>query len=136
MQFKVPKFIDIESKIIGNLTFKQAIYVGGGGGASFIVYKFIPIFIALPIIIIIGSFSLALAFYPKKKFGKPFIDITEAAFKYAIKSKLYTWKRVERKPTEDTGISNLVPTLSIPKISEGGLKNISKNIETGESSKF
>lgn len=130
MQFKVPQFIDVESKILGDLTFKQAIYIGGGAGLSFVMYKFLHIILALPLILAIGSFSLALAFYPKQKLGKPFIELTESAFKYATKAKLYTWKRIPKKAKQEEEEIKLPPTLRIPKVSSGGLSNISKNIET------
>ena len=35
MRFQVPQFIEIESKIFGPLTFKQFIYLAGGGGRNF-----------------------------------------------------------------------------------------------------
>jgi len=131
MQFKVPQFIDIESKIIGSLTFKQVIYIGGAGGMAYVLLKALPIFLAIPLIVIVGSFGWALAFYPKQKLGKPFIEVTEAAFKYFIKGRLYIWKRGKRKEKIVEEEIKKEPTLSIPKVSTGKLREVSKELEVG-----
>ncbi len=104
MQFHIPQYIDIEDKLFGPLTLKQAIYVLGGLGAGYLALRLIPsIFISGPIIFAIGVFTWALAFYPKEKLGKPFIEILEAGFSYVINAKLYTWKKTtkERKLGEE-----------------------------------
>lgn len=99
MQFHFPQYIDIEDKIFGPLTFKQAIYVAGGAGAIYLVYRLFPslIFISAPIIIAIAVLTWALAFYPKEKLGKPFIEILQAGISYAFREKLYTWKKLPKK---------------------------------------
>src|SRR3989344_563617 len=96
MRYQVPQFIEVEDKIFGPLTLKQFIYLAGGAGLSFVVYRIIGSFIvsAIPIILIL-SFSAALAFY--KINNKPFIYIIEAAFKYLFSNKLYIWKKEENK---------------------------------------
>lgn len=130
MQFKVPQFIEMESKIFGPLTFKQAIYVGGSLGMSYVLFKILPILLSIPLIILVLLFGWALSFLPKQKYGKAFIDISEAAFKYIIKTRLYTWKReeVKQKPTEKEG-GDVGALLSIPKISGNRLRSVSKNLE-------
>lgn len=135
MQFNVPQFIEIESKIIGPLTFKQVIYVGGSLGISYLTLKILPTFLAIPIIIIVLLFGWALTFLPKRKYGKPFISIVESAFKYIVKERLYTWKREERapKPTENEPARSSV--VQIPKISGNKLAGLSKNLEVGSSQK-
>jgi len=134
MQFKVPQFIEMESKIIGDLTFKQAIYIGGTAGIAYVLFKTLPAFLALPIIGIVALFGWALAFYPKQKFGKPFIEITESAFKYIAKDRLYTWKRSVPKSKQRVEEGEVrEPLLSIPKVSSGKLSNISKDLEVGPS---
>ena len=39
MQFKVPQFLDIEDKIFGPFTFREFVYLTGGGGMCFVLYK-------------------------------------------------------------------------------------------------
>ncbi len=91
MQFKVPQFLEIEDKIFGPFTFRQFVYLVGGGGLSFILYRLVGFWwSALPIVFILG-FVLALAFYRPN--NKPFINMLESAFKYGTQSKLYIWKR-------------------------------------------
>ncbi len=52
MQFHIPQYIDIEDKLFGPLTLKQAIYVLGGGGGIYLMYRIIPsIFFAAPIML-------------------------------------------------------------------------------------
>ncbi len=134
MQFKVPKFIEMESKIFGPLTFKQFLYVGGGAGLSYALLKLLPIILAIPLIIIIALFAWSLAFTRKDKYGKPFVEITESAFKYFIKARLYTWKRTPKKEVEvvEKDYSHENPLLSIPKITVGKLSDKLNNIETNQ----
>lgn len=100
MQFHIPQYIDIEDKLFGPLTLKQAIYVVGGIAGSYLIYRLIPyIYISAPIILGLAVLTWALAFYPKEKLGKPFIGVLEAAFNYFIGSKLYTWKKTTKEQT-------------------------------------
>ena len=63
MRFQVPQFIEVEDKIFGPFTLKQFIYMAGGCGLSFVTYEFLPLLIALPLILVILAFSGALAFW-------------------------------------------------------------------------
>jgi hypothetical protein len=91
MQFKVPQFLDIEDKIFGPFTFREFIYLAGGAGLCFTLYKLLGFVLgAIPILIVAG-FSLALTFYRPN--NKPFINMIEAGFKFFTQSKLYIWKK-------------------------------------------
>jgi hypothetical protein len=91
MQFKVPQFLDIEDKIFGPFTFREFVYLAGGAGLCFTLYKLLGlIFGSIPILIIAG-FSGALIFYRPN--NKPFINMIESGFKYFTQSKLYIWKK-------------------------------------------
>lgn len=129
MQFKVPQFIDVEDKIFGPLTWKQFVFLAGGAGLCFIVYKLLPIYFAVPFILAIGILAGMLAFY--KMNNKPFIFILEAAIKYFLQSKLYLWKRNEYKKKEDTKTvnSNSVSPEIITKLSGNKLKEISWSLD-------
>ncbi len=98
MQFKVPQFLDIEDKIFGPFTFRQFVYLAGGAGFCFIIFKLLGLYIGAVPIIIIASFSLALAFYRPN--NKPFIYMVEAGAKYFMQDKLFIWQR--RKWNEDS----------------------------------
>lgn len=100
MQFHIPQHLEIEDKIFGPLTIKQALYSAGGAGGAFLIYKFIPfIFLSAPLIVALGALVWGLAFYPEAKLGKPFVEILESAVKYLFGEKLYTWKKTKKDAT-------------------------------------
>ena len=112
MQFKVPQFLEIEDKIFGPFTFKEGIYLAGGGGLCFIIYRLLGFWLgAIPILCVAG-FSAALIFY--KPNSKPFINMVESWFKYMVQDKLYIWERrkvkkgsnEKRGAAEELGIEN------------------------------
>ncbi len=115
MQFKVPQFLEIEDKIFGPFTFKQFVYLAGGAGLCFVLYKLLGLLLGLIPMLVIAGLSLALTFYRPN--NKPFIDMIESAFKYSLQSKLYIWKR--RKNTKPASPQTL------PK-GEEEIQNISK----------
>ncbi len=91
MQFKVPQFLDIEDKIFGPFTFKEFVYLAGGAGLCFVLYKLLGLLLgAIPILAVAG---LAIALSKYKPNNKPFINMIEAGFIYLIQDKLYIWKR-------------------------------------------
>ena len=91
MQFKVPQFLDIEDKIFGPFTFSQFVYLAGGAGLCFTLFKLLGfLFGAIPILAVAGT-ALALTFYRPN--NKPLVNMIEAAIKYAVQDKLYIWKR-------------------------------------------
>ena len=133
MQFHIPQYIDIEDKLFGPLTLKQAIYVAGGIAGAYFIYRLIPwIFISAPIIFGLGFLTWALAFYPKEKLGKPFIGILEAGFNYYIGSKLYTWKKTTKETSRSTGQGLPSQTPQGPaSVSLGNLSNKSLGLDVG-----
>lgn len=108
MRFEVPQFIDIEDKIFGPFTFKQFIYLAGGGGLGYATYRIFPIFLAVPIIIAIAGLTYALAFY--KLNGQPFITVGQAFLVYLTKNKLYVWKKEVVEPVQQPLQKVPVPT--------------------------
>lgn len=136
MYFQVPQFIDIEDKIFGPLTFKQFIYVLGGGGAVFVLSKLLPTFIGIIIGLPILGFALALAFY--KVNGRPFIDIVQAWFSYKTGATLYLWKRRQASSENikkiDT-VSVADTATYVPKVSQSKLKDLSWGLDVLDNSK-
>lgn len=131
MKFQVPQFIEVEDKIFGPLTLKQFIYLAGGAGVCFIIYKLLPFFFAMLIIIPIGAFSAALAFY--KVNNKPFIFVVEAAIKYFFNNKLYIWRKENRKITPTLPKEGAKESLLyVPKLSDSKLKDLSWSLDTKE----
>ena|SRR3990167_8050018 len=95
MQFKVPQFLEVEDKIFGPFTFKEFVYLAGGAGMCFVVYKLLGLIWGLIPILAIAGFAAMLTFYRPN--NKPFINMLEAGFKYFLQSKLYIWKKRQNK---------------------------------------
>lgn len=129
MRFQVPQFIEIEDKVVGPLSFRQFIYLLGGGGLSFIIYNFVPLLLAIPLIAAVIAFSLGLSFYRFN--NKPFVFLVEAFLKYIMAGKLYIWKKEARKPEANTIAeqeANEVPTY-IPRLSDSKLRELSWSLD-------
>lgn len=132
MQFHVPQFIEVEDKIFGPFTFKQFIYLAGGAGMAFVVYKilssFLPLMITLFFVIPVLALAFAFAFY--KINDKPFIYSVEAAFRYYFGGKLYIWKKINR-PMEVTKrvVGKTENNPLAPKLSDSKLKDLSWGLD-------
>ncbi|MEI6581088.1 MAG: PrgI family protein [bacterium] len=108
MQFKVPQFLDIEDKIFGPFTFREFVYLAGGAGLCFVLYKVLGLLLgAIPILAIAGL-SLALTFYHPN--GKPFINLIESGLKYLVQDKLFIWKRKTIKASKKEQQKNISQT--------------------------
>lgn len=123
MRFQVPQFIEVESKIFGPLTLKQFVYLVGGAGIIFLLYVVLPFWLMIFFAIPVGAFSLALAFYKVNK--QPFIKIVENALNYSSSSKVYIWKKLEKKPKKkkeqkerESGDELYVPQLTKSKLKD------------------
>lgn len=134
MQFHIPQYIDIEDKLFGPFTLKQAVYIVGGIGGSYLIYRLIPyIFISAPIIMGLALLTWALAFYPKEKLGKPFMGVLEAGFNFVIGSKLYTWKKTTKEEVATKEEPLPSTQISAPgTVSMGKLSNASFNLDVGK----
>jgi len=130
MRFQVPQFIDIEDKIFGPLTIKQFIYLAGGGGLCFILFRFLPLILVIPLGLIVIGFSLAMAFF--KVNNKPLINVLQSAFGYFFSSKLYLWKKKDVAPEKTKeGISGSSP-IYVPKLSESKLHDLAWSLDIKE----
>jgi len=129
MKFKVPQFLDIEDKLFGPFTFFEFAYLAGGAGIIFVIYKLLPIWIGIFIIIPVAALTGCLVFY--KINNKPFMYYLQAGLNYYIGDKLYIWKQRLVKP-EDKKDEEIVmpPKISnIPMISESKLSDISWSLD-------
>lgn len=137
MNYQVPQFIEVEDKLFGQLTFKQFLYLAGGGGLCFAIYRFVTFLpLALLFIAIVAGISIALAFF--KINSKPLIFILEAAFGYLTHSKLYLWKKVDKKPEQNVQMNAkntgaTTNSLNIPRLSESRLKDLAWSLDIHES---
>ena len=132
MKFRVPQFIDVEDKIFGPFTFRQFLYLAGGGGLSFVVYRALPIYVAIPLMLAFVALGLGLAFY--KPNGKPFLFMIEAGFNYYIGDKLYIWKKKLKKTESEQRKAipvkaNSTEDAPAKKLSESKLKDIAWSLD-------
>ncbi len=134
MKFQVPQFIEMEDKIFGPFSFKEFIYVIGGCGLSYIIYRFVPFFyLAILLIIPVMSFSIALAFY--KPNNKPFIDMVESALIYFSGYKLYVWKKRNKPSTVknlETDTPHTLIHTKIPAITEGKISDTNRSFDMND----
>ena len=95
MRFVVPQFIEVEDKIVGPLTFKQASYLIGAGGVALMLITSFGFFWA----VVLGSpiYALAGALAFLKINNRPFSLTLFAILMYTFRKKLYLWKKEEKK---------------------------------------
>jgi hypothetical protein len=91
MQFEVPQFIEIEDKIFGPLTWRQFLYVGGGGLMTAVIFLTLPLIIFIIIGLPIAGLSFALAFYPVN--NRPFSHLLEAIYTFFTRQRIYHWQQ-------------------------------------------
>lgn len=132
MQFQVPQFIEVEDKIFGPLTFKQFVYIFGGLGACYILYRILPLLIAAPLIAVIAGLSAGLAFFQFN--GRPFIVALENAFFFFIRGKLYLWdntRKTKRAPqAQEAAQKN--SEVYVPRLSESRLHELAWSLDIKE----
>ena len=97
MQFRVPQFIEYETKLVGPLTVRQAIYILLPAFVSFLIYLaigktkfFLSLFLAF---LLIGT-GAALAFV--KIEGRTLPTVFLNFFKHTVKPRRYLWKKPEK----------------------------------------
>ncbi len=133
MQYQVPQFIEVEDRIFGPLTLKQFVYLAGGAGLAFLIWRALPIIVALPIAAAVVGLSVALAFVKINK--KPFIEMVEAGVMYFVHSKLYLWdahrqeKQQQRTTKAEVQPESQVP---VPSLSENKLKELAWSLDINE----
>lgn len=134
MQFKVPQFIEVEDKLFGPFTFREFIYLAGGAGMSFVLFKTLPFLIAIIFIIPVVILSLLLVFYKINE--KPFVYYLQAGLSYLVSSKLYIWKQRKVKiKKEETPHNEIQMTSMIPMTSSSDkIKDVSWSLDIQDKS--
>ncbi len=133
MQFKVPQFLDIEDKIFGPFTFSQFVYLAGGAGLCFVLFKLLGFALGFIPIALVAGLALALTFY--KPNDKPFIYMLESGFKFIVQDKLYIWKKEEiKKETKAENQKNTAEAKKIevnysPKLTRSKLKDLAWSLD-------
>lgn len=138
MRFNVPQFIEHEAKVVGPLTFKQFIFIGGAGVICFILYYSVPFSIFLAASVILGGAGTALAFL---KIGGMSLPAILANFlKFSVAPKIYIWKKREQpgiiiykkegKPSSEKAARDEEEELPLKIAEKSRLKRLHTQIET------
>ncbi|PIT90863.1 hypothetical protein COU17_03670 [Candidatus Kaiserbacteria bacterium CG10_big_fil_rev_8_21_14_0_10_49_17] len=131
MRYQVPQFIEVEDKIFGPLTLKQFIYLIGGGGIAYMLWQFLPLYIALILIAPVAALSLGLAFY--KVNNQPLITVLEYAVRYAINNKLYLWEPKKPNAKKEKVVEKTEEAVvPVPKLSQNRLKDLAWSLDIRE----
>jgi hypothetical protein len=104
MQFEVPQFIEIEDKIFGPLTWRQFLYVGGGGLMAAVLFLTTPLIVFVLLGLPIGLLAGALAFYPVN--NRPFSHLLEAIWRFFSRSRQYHWQRRQEVVYKDAALGS------------------------------
>lgn len=128
MQFKVPQFLEIEDKIFGPFTFRQFIYLVGGGGMCFVIYRILGFYLGIIPIAAIAGFAFMLAFYRPN--DKPFIHMLEAGIKYFMQNKLYLWRKEKVKAKDkEVGVPAKPMYQSDVKLTKNKLRDLAWSLD-------
>ena len=93
MQFKVPKFLEREAKIVGSLTFKQLAYFGVAALILLVLYFVLPLKIFFIFFFLIGGLSFVLIFI--KIEGISLLQILPQYFGFFSSSRVFVWRKKE-----------------------------------------
>lgn len=134
MRYQVPQFIEVEDKIFGPFTFRQFIYLVGGGGICFIIYQVTgSLWLGAPFMLVVAAISGSLAFY--KVNNRPLIDTVEAAFKFLFTKRIYVWQKKDKpvqKSVADQMLEQKTNQLYVPKVSGSKLKDLAWSLDINE----
>ena len=135
MQFQVPQFIETEDKVVGPLTIRQFLFVGGATGISFLLFFMVKTAIWAIITIFLMGISFALAFV--KINGRQLIKVILSALHFYWQPQRYVWQPENPKlPKDESALKSLAQgKFSLENIVSGtGLKNVWQNLQTGKKS--
>lgn len=93
MNFTLPQFIEMESKVVGPMTFRQFVFVAVGTVLSFFIYVLMnktAMAAAVALIAITESAACALAFVKIDGIGLATFLIN--AFKFSAAPRMFLWK--------------------------------------------
>lgn len=136
MEYQVPQFIEVESKIVGPLTLKQFIYVAGTGGLCVLFVLYLPLVFAIILTVPVVALGASLAFY--KINGKPFVEMLEAGFNYYTGAKFFLWKHQDKSTGEENAAARAAaaaeaaataPAAGTPKLTRGKLSDLAWSLD-------
>jgi hypothetical protein len=130
-RYQVPQFIEFESKVVGPFSIRQFAYMLGGIGGSYLIYIILGVIPGIILIapLLILSFSLAFVTWN----GRKFIDVMASAFSYFFKSKLYIWKKIDKKvEVSEVEKTSVADAFVAPSLSQSKLKDLAWSLDVKE----
>lgn len=94
-QFQVPKFIDLQEKILGPLTLPQTLTIAIGAVLGGSLYFVLESFLFVPAVTVVGIASFLLAFFRMNE--RPLADYVINIFAYTMGPRLYVWSKGPQK---------------------------------------
>jgi len=138
MEFEVPQFIEIEDKPFVYFTFKQFIFLVGGLGIGFIIWRVVLLISgsgllgllpAIPAAAFVGALGFKIV-HPKETF----IETVEHAFRFYVKKRVFIWRKKYKAPEEGERSSGSLGTTDFdgftPTLSGSRLKDLSWSLDT------
>ena len=108
-QYPIPQFIEAESKITSFLNFRQFFYLLAAGGACFLLYFVLPLFLFFIAAFLICAVAIILAFGVIN--GTPLLNVVMGMIGFSMHGKDYTWQKKESpypfKPIQKTQIKTI-----------------------------
>ena len=124
----------MEDKIFGPFTFREFVYLAGEGGLVFVLFKLLPIYIAIVPMLGVAALSLALTFYRPN--NRPFIVFLEAFLKHVFRPKMFLWKKTELKVApKETARPKPETMAPEPKLTGNKLKELAWSLDIHEMKK-
>ncbi len=132
MQYSVPQFIDVEDKVVGPFTGKQALFLILGFGVLLILFTFLQFFIfiimAIPVIVI----ALAFAFWKPKGFSVS--QWIGNIISFYTTSHLYIWRREpDSRMFKQTQRKQTAKEVQIIPVSRNRIKELAWLLDTSTS---
>lgn len=136
MEYHVPQFIEVEDKVVGPLTLRQFIYIGGTVGLCVVFFFYLPLIVAVLLSIPVIALGGALSFY--KINGKPFSQVLEAGVSYYIGPKFFLWKHqdtpVAKRKREEVAVAEAAAEAAAakpgePRLTRGKLSELAWSLD-------
>lgn len=89
--FRVPKFIEMETKIFWVFNFKQVILILVTVSICILIYNALPRLFSFFLILVIGGFGCALAVFKVNEI--PFYQVILGSFKFLFAPKTFFWRK-------------------------------------------
>lgn len=112
-RFFVPKFITIEDRLAGLLTFRQLFALLGAFLLTWIIFRANQF---LGIIIGFISFGLALLLTFYYVNGKPFIYVLPQVLDYFLRGRRFKWQRIEKFVYKEIEVLEVEATTLLPSV--------------------